>query len=549
MENKNMENHTEPYPGSNVFSLGKYLKLLWHWAWLVLAAALISSCIAYGASKLITPVYKATTTLMVNGQSANEAISYATMEMNVQLAQTYAQMITQTSVLGEVAKKVGISSIDPDSITAEALTSMPLIIISVESSSPDQAAKIANTLVSVFQDQEKSLDTQRNIETENNILAQIDEIEDKIKNTNIKLATTIIQSDQDLLKARITNYQEIYSNLLTSYENIQATISDTTTSIIQVEPANPPLKPDRPKTLINVGIAFLVGLGLAVSLIYVLGLTDTSLKTPEEFSEALNIPVIGAISFFPTKNKYSIMDLDPNSKTQTDFYSLRTRFSFLIENHEKPLQTIMIVSASPHDGSSTIAGNLGKLIASTEKNNCLIDLNLRQPKIHELFELPLAHGLRDYYFGKERTFQETYLKSAKSGKIQILTAGEAPCNPQELIHSTKFSEMINQIKSSYELVLFDTPPALEVSDAFDLLKFVDGVVVVMRSGKTKLEHAQQTIEMLQSYGANILGIIVNGLPEEKQNVYGVQSANWIRPLITSSMASMKSLLSNIFHTR
>ena len=543
-----MANHTEINRVSSVFSLGKYLKLLWHWAWLVLAASFVSACIAYGASKLITPVYKSTTTLMVNGQAANEAISYATMEMNVQLAQTYAQMITQTSVLEEVAKKVGVSSIDPDSITAESLTSMPLITISVESTSPDQAARIANTLVSVFQDQEKSLDTQRNIETENNILAQIDEIEDKIKNTNIKLATTIIQSDQDLLKARITNYQEIYSNLLTSYENIQATISDTTTSIIQVEPATPPLKPDRPKTLINVGIAFLVGFGLAISLIYVLGLTDTSLKTPEEFSEALNIPVIGAISFFPSKNKYSIMDLDPNSKTQSDFYSLRTRFSYLVENPEKPLQTIMVVSACSHDGSSTIAGNLGKLLANANKKSCLVDLNLRQPKLHEMFELPLSHGLRDYYSGRERIFNDKYLKTTDLENIQMITAGETNCNPQELIHSTKFSEMINKIKSSFGLILLDTPPALEVSDAFDLLTFVDGVIVVMRSGKTKFDQAQQTAEMLQSYGANILGVVVNGLPEEKQSVYGVQSVNWIKPLINSSFTSMKSLLSNIFHT-
>jgi len=539
-----MENYS-PNRSSSIFTFGKYLRLIWHWSWLVVAAAIVSACIAFGASKFITPVYKATTTIMVNGQAANEAVSYATMEMNVQLAQTYAQMITQTPVLEEVAKKVGVSAIDPESITAEALTSMPLITISVESTDPNQAVKIANTLVSVFQDQEKSLDTQRNIETENNILVQIDEIEDKLKNANIKLSTTILEADKDLLKARIANYQEIYSGLLTSYENIQGTISNTTTNIIQVEPATTPLKPDRPKTLLNVGIAFLVGFGLAISLIYLLGLIDTTLKTPEEFSEAIGIPVIGTISEYSSNKEHSLMALEPYSKTQEDFFSLRSRFSYVVENSEVPLQTIMVVSPSTNEGATTIAVNLCRMISQEENKPCLIDLNLRRPKIHELLGLSLTNGLSDYITGKEKSFPDNYLKKVGSETFRVITAGIISRSPQELIHSTKFTEMIMKVKTSSGMIFLDTPPLLAVSDAFDLLPFVDGVLVVMGSGRTKFEDAQKTIELLQLQGANIIGVVVNHFNGEKKKVYGVNQNNLIKSLATSFLHFTTSLINSI----
>lgn len=494
---------------SVVFSLSKYLSLLWHYAWLICLAALFAGIIAFGISKIIPPVYEATTTVMINGQSVNEVISYSSMEMNVQLAQTYAQMMTQPTVLQEVQNRLKIDEIDPKTITAVSLTNMPLITLTVKARDPQLAALIANTLVLVFRDQQDTLQTQRFLETENNILTQINETETNISNTNHQLAGPLLASDRELLKAKLANYEETYTNLLASYEEVKSTISSSTTGIYQVEPASAPNKPISPKPLENTSIAFLVGLVLAASAVYVMGINDTTLKDPEEISAVLGQPVIGTIShYFAPPN----FEKDPDSSTIEEFRGLRTNIHLITAGWGKPIQTLLVISPSAGEGKTTIAINLCKAIALNDQKICLIDANLRQPKIHNLMTLPQSLGLSDALkISKTKIEKSDYLQATKIKKLQVVTSGEIPQNPAELLDSANFSELITQIKTRGTMIVIDTPPALSVADAFTLLPYVDGVLLVMKAGTTKQEQAVKLIKDLKQVNASILGIVVNDL--------------------------------------
>ena len=125
---------------SEAFDLGQYLTLLWHWAWLVALAVILAGGMAFAVSKILKPVYQAKTTVMVNELPSTASADYGSIQLNLQLAQTYSQMMTKSPILDEVSKRLGLGKLDPNDITAQSESNIQLINIIVEAPDPKQAA-------------------------------------------------------------------------------------------------------------------------------------------------------------------------------------------------------------------------------------------------------------------------------------------------------------------------------------------------------------------------------------------------------------------------
>jgi polysaccharide biosynthesis transport protein len=497
---------------SGAVSLGRYLSLLGHWAWLVASTAILAGLSAYIISTIITPVYQANTTVMVYDLPTDNASELGSIQLNIQLSQTYSQMMVKAPVLAEVAKVMGLNEIDPESITAQPLSNMPLIYITAKASNPQQAAKIANTLVTVFRDQEQTLQKERFLRMENNLQLQIAITENLLKISNKQLPLATLDSDIALIKTKITNYQETHLNLLQNLERTQALEAESTSNIYQIEEALPPDEPISPLILENVVIAFLVGLIMAAGMVYIIGINESTLITPEEFKKRLELPVLGTISKFGKRNKLPIHEVDAEPQTSEAFRTLRTNIFFSATETTNPLQTIMVISPSAKEGKSTIAVNLGIAIAQNGHQVCLLDANLRQPEIHNLMKIPNEVGLSQALSSTELKLSiKNYLKSTIVKNLFVITSGEVPANPSELLGSKNFSNFLKVIKSSSDIVLIDTPPALPVTDALVLLPYVDGVLLVLKSGFSQSDLALQLITQLHRMNANILGIVVNNV--------------------------------------
>jgi len=493
--------------------IGRYLRLLWKWWWLVVLAAVFTGEVAFIATRLVTPVYQAKTTILINAMPSSGVADYGTIQLNLQLSQTYSQMITTTPILAEVAQRLGLSVIDPATITAEAATNLAIINITVEASDPALAAMIANTLVTVFREQAQALEMERYAVIEQNLQTQITETDEMLQMANRELNSTVDEAQIDLINVRIDNYEQTYLSLVQSLEDVRLSQAESVTSIVQIEPAAPPAQPSSPKGVQYVAIAAVLGVFLAARAIYLLAITDRSLKTPDEFSQKLGLPVIGTIVHYRSDPGKPIIEADPLSPAAEAFRALRTHILFLGSKADSPLKTIMIVSPLAEEGKTATAVNLGIAFAQTGRQVCLLDANLRSPDVHNLLQLSNRSGLSQALTKTDADLAEMkFIKKTRVANLHAVTSGKALPYPSETLSSAEMCNLVNEIKAGADMVIIDTPQALDFTDASVLLPYVDGVLLVMKAGAIGVEPARRLVQQLRMLDAHILGIVVNHLP-------------------------------------
>ncbi len=504
--------YPETNSSSRTFDLTQYISHLWRWAWLVILATLLAGAAAYFVSGLIPPTYQAKTTILINEVPSNQTIDYSSIVLSSQLSQTYAQMMIKSPVLDEVAKRVGVAKILPENITATAETNLQLITVSAKSNSPGLAADIANTLVEVFREQTQSLQTSRFTTYKANLLTQIDEMEKQIQGVNEQLKKTGNAAAVALYNTQLKSYQDAYNTLLQSYEQVQLTEAQISSSIVQIEPAIPPAKPISPNTLQNVGLAAVVGMLLSAAAIYLVGAMDDSLKSPEDFSNTLKLPVLGIIPHFNSGKRTLPLEAQPRSTVSDTFRSLRTNINIIKTNSELPIRTILITSPMPGDGKTTVVVNLATAFAQNGQKVTLVDANLRRPTVHNQLQIPNNTGLSQALSPvKNRLTLKDYLKSTRINYLAVITSGKATPTPSELLGSPQMKGILDSVKSFSDIVLIDTPPSLSAADASALMPFVDAVLLVMKPGSTHLISAHHLIEQLERANVNILGIALNNI--------------------------------------
>jgi succinoglycan biosynthesis transport protein ExoP len=490
--------------------LVKYSLLLWHWAWLIVLAIVVSGAAAYYISRLIPPVYEAKTTVLVDMAPSNKTIDYSSLQLSSQLTQTYSQMITKSPVLTEVAKQLGLAEVDPKSITAKPVTNTQLINILAESTNPALAADIANAVVSVFADQVQSLQTERFSASEESLQAQMNDIEVKLKQANDQLATTTDPGEKDRLETMVANYSQTYSDLLQSFEQVRLAEAQTRSSIVQIEPAIVPEDPIRPRILLNVAVAALVSAVLAGGLVIGIDLLNDTVKTPEEIATKLGVPVLGVISHHASTSETLITEVQPLSPITEAYRSLRTNVKYAGAGLEKPLRSILITSAQPGEGKTEVLVNLGVVLAQNRMRVLLMDADLRRPALHRRLGLDNLVGLSQIFVHPELGMSYS-LQPTRINGLTAITSGDTPPNPSELLGSQLMGTILEDLKSSYDIILIDTPPALAVTDAAVLLPFVEGVLLVIKPGVTNMATLQRLAVQLRQLNANLLGAVLNDI--------------------------------------
>jgi exopolysaccharide/PEP-CTERM locus tyrosine autokinase len=198
----------------------------------------------------------------------------------------------------------------------------------------------------------------------------------------------------------------------------------------------------------------------------------------------------------------------PDSITAEQFRKLRTRIlSFDLDD---PLRTIMITSATEGEGKTMIAANLAAAISfELNYNALLVDTDLRNPSVSEMFGFRHTRGLSDYLIGQEN-IANFFIKTGID-KLTIIPGGSGKDNPVELLGSMKMENLVNELKSRYRdrYIIFDSSPLLATTEPSVLTKMVDGIVLVVRAGVTARETVQQAISHLDS--EKILGVVLNDL--------------------------------------
>jgi len=577
--------------------LEKFLSALWHWAWLVILAGVLAGVIAFFVSGIVTPIYEANTTVLVNEAPSNKAIDYSSLQLSSQLSQTYSQMIVKTPILIEVAKRLGIKEIDPLTVSAKAVTSTQLIYITAESNDPVMAAKIANEIVAVFsedlqtiqadrfsasksslqtriEDVEKQiLETSQQIalydnsddkvllnakldllkqthssllqsyeqvllnetitdfkldtnslrakqfaDTKQGLQQQIKDIEQQILDTSTLISQDANQEEKIQLEAKLDFYQQTYTSLLQSFEQIRLSEDQTVSTIVQVEPALPPVEPLRPKKLLYTALATLVSMILAVCIIFIIDARDDTLKTVDDIVHKIGLPVLGVVTHYKNNLKGPITEIMPRNIVSEAYRNLRTNILHTSTKVGLPIRTVLVTSIMAGDGKSTVVSNLGVVLAQSGKNVTIIDADLRRSKMHQIFDLENNFGLSDVFdVDESKLLSNGLLQTTRVKNLSAVTAGNLPPNPSELLGSEKMNSILKIFDYCSEYILIDTPPVIAVTDASVLAPYVDGVLLVMKPGLTKLKLADQVINQFKRMDVNILGIVINDINPKQMN--------------------------------
>ncbi|CDQ18942.1 CpsD/CapB family tyrosine-protein kinase [Halobacillus karajensis] len=210
-----------------------------------------------------------------------------------------------------------------------------------------------------------------------------------------------------------------------------------------------------------------------------------------------------------------IADINPKSPIAEQFRTIRTNLQFT--SVDKELETMLVTSASPSEGKSITTANTAVVFAQQGKKVLLVDADLRKPTIHYTFRVNNTKGLSNYLVGDQPVYK--LVSQTEIENLDTMTCGPIPPNPSELLGSKKMQTFIDEAKETYDMIIFDTPPVLAVTDSQVLSKFVDGCMLVVRSKQTDKEAAAKAKEHLEQTKANLLGVVLNDQDIKSSNYY------------------------------
>jgi len=288
----------------------------------------------------------------------------------------------------------------------------------------------------------------------------------------------------------------------------------------------------RPQLLFVLVAAGALGLVIGVGLAYMVDIADKSFRSPDEIRRQLGLPIVGHIpTISPEKEKRSHRGkqvaqgaLDrmlcthyrPKSRHAEAYRAVRTSLYF--STHGEGHKVIQVTSPNPGDGKTTLAGNLAVSIANSGKRVLLLDGDFRRPRLHKHLGLDNTVGVSSIINNETEiadAVQETSVEN-----LSAICCGPRPDNPAELLTSPRFKELIDVFREQYDFVIVDSPPLLAVTDPAVIAPRVDAVLLVIRLAKNARDGAVRATEILDALGAQVLGIVVNGIGRGAGYGYG-----------------------------
>lgn len=440
---------------------------------------------------------------------------------NDNLALTYGRLIIKRPLFEKIIKDLNLKE-SPDQlaqrISVDPVNGTQLIRLTARDLDPTRAETIGKALVSNFIEQVKDLlaepygDRLSSIKTQlSDTSASMDKLQGEIAQLTAditKLESEITRQDTILSENR-ADFRQSQRDL----EDVQITAAESSDTVVISEPAQAPKLPNG-NGLLYVVVGAMVGLALGAGLALFFEFLDDRIRVNQDLRKELNLATLGRISRFSHKAKDLVMVSEPASIPADDFRVLSSHIRRLYDKHK--VRTLLITSPSPMDGKSVIVSNLALALANTGLEVIAVDGDLRLPRLHQIFKLGQEYGLSN-------TLSSGYLNGSLQetlqARVKVLTSGPTPENPAELLTSPELKRLVAELAELADIVLFDCPPVLTAADASILAQAVDGVLLVLKLGQSNHQAAKRTVDELRQVKANIIGVVLNAVPERKEGYY------------------------------
>ena len=314
--------------------------------------------------------------------------------------------------------------------------------------------------------------------------------------------------------------------------NVGANLQSTIARII--DPSLPSGQPYKPKKATIIGIAVALGVILGVMLAFLLEYLDNTVKNREDVENKVGVGVLGMVQLLDkdVKEPKRAFIENQGSEFSESIRSIRT--GVLLSALDNPHKVIMVTSSIPQEGKSTISVNLAFALGQMKKV-LLLEADLRRPSIGKvLHDDPGAPGLLDFLAGTSDL--KNCIHKTESQNVFLMPSGQLLTNPLELLSSRRFSDMLEKLSETFDMVVIDSPPVVSVSDSLVLSKHVSAVAYVVKADETPYQLARSGIRRLMEFNAPVLGVILNCADLKHAQGYGsydYQSYGYVGTYATS----------------
>jgi receptor protein-tyrosine kinase len=267
-------------------------------------------------------------------------------------------------------------------------------------------------------------------------------------------------------------------------------------------------EPDQvsPQIVLYIVVAVLIGLLLGIALAVARDLLDRTIRTAENVADLTEAPVLASVAFDPDIRSAPLLtDLGGFAARTEAFRLLRTNLQFIDLDHKA--RVLVVTSAVPGEGKTMTGTNLAVALAQTGRSVLIIDADLRRPRVASGLGLDPAIGLTTALVGK--TDISDAIQVHEPSGLHVLASGAKPPNPTEILQARVTQDLIKRLRQSYDTVIIDAPPLLPVADASVLSTLADGVILVIRHGRTTRDQVNEAITRLGQVGGRLYGVVVN----------------------------------------
>jgi capsular exopolysaccharide synthesis family protein len=337
--------------------------------------------------------------------------------------------------------------------------------------------------------------------------------------------------EYSLLKRDVDTNRQLYEGLLQKLKEASVSAGLKSSNIRVVDVARVPLSPSRPDKRRNIMLSLAMGLVGGVVLAFLLEAVDNTVRTPEQAQAITTLPALGiipananllvrarqkALTSGAREGVELVTYRRPKSDISESYRALRT--AILLSATGSPPKVMLMTSALPQEGKTTTSINTAIVLAQKGARVLLVDADLRRPSVHKVFNIKPKIGLSTLLTGTSKV-ESSIITVPQLPNLSLLPAGPPPPHPAELLGSSLMKQYIEQWRGQYDHVIFDTPPALSVTDSILLSVDMDSVVLVVRSGNTTKAALRRTKELLAQVNARVLGVVVNAVDVNSPDYY------------------------------
>jgi capsular exopolysaccharide synthesis family protein len=493
--------------------LRDYLNVLRARKRVIILAALVVALTALVVSLVQPRVYEAQAEVLIAESDAGAALFGTVLpEFSSQPErgmQTQVQLMQLRPLVESTIRTLDLQISSQDllaQVSVSAVGQTNVVEVTARAEDPVLAADIANTLAGEYVAWSQETDRESLRSASREVEARLEASRLEVLELGRRVAE---EGKTDELEAELSIAIGAYTTLAEKLEQLKVSEELEAGAGLVVSPAVPDENYVEPTPVRNTAIGLLIGLALGLGMAFLNEYLDNTIKSAEELERIYGAPVLGMIPMTasPDGDHTLVIVQSPGSSAAEAYRGLRNSLDFI--NFDGEMRTLLVTSAAPAEGKSTVAANLAASLGQAGKRVVLVSTDFRRPTTHRFFSTSSVIGLSDVLLGSHSL--KAALQRPGDESVLILTPGKMPPNPSELLASSKMQAVLEQLEEWADWIIIDSPPLLAVADPASVARYVDGVLLVAQAGVSTREAAQSAAQMLAQVGARMAGVVAWGL--------------------------------------